>query len=270
MRQYKIFVLVIQVILFAQTIYCGFERTAQPAAVIGRGMSGSAHFQFVNLWLNPASIAAAGSLRSSLFYNPSPFQLPQLSNYGLIAGFTAGSIAFAAGFESFGFSLYRETDMLVGAGTQLSDGFNAGIVIHLYHVSMERYGSSWTGSVDIGSIYEMTDKIAVGAAIQNLNGADFGEADDIPRAFVTGVSIGIEEMAVLNADVIKELNFPLQYRIGTDLHPHQFVTLRAGVQDNPSRIFCGFSVTIVPFRFDYAYASHADLGPSHSIGIAIE
>lgn len=270
MRQYKIFVLVIQVILFGQALYCGFERSTQPAAVIGRGMSGSAHFQFENLWLNPASIAATGSLRSSLFYNPSPFQLPQLSNYGLIAGFTSGSAAYAAGLESFGSSLYRETDMLVGASMQLSDGFNAGITIHLYHVSMERYGTSWTGSIDIGSMYQLTGNIAVGAAIQNLTGSDFGEPDDIPRTFISGVSIGFENIAVLNADIVKDLRFPIQFRVGFDLLMHEHVTIRAGVQDGPSRMFGGVSVSVLPFRFDYAYASHSDLGPSHSIGIVFE
>jgi hypothetical protein len=270
MRQYKSFVLVIQVILLAQTAYSGFERTAQPVSVIGRGLSGSAMFHFDNVLINPASISAVASLRSSIFYSPSPFQLPQLSGYGLLVGTPISTVYTAVGFHTFGFSLYRETDGFISAGTMLSDGTGIGMNLHLYHLTIERYGSASAGVLDMGGIFRITEAFALGGAIHNLTGADFGDDDDIPRTLLTGISVSVSGNAVVNVDMVKEMRYPVTFRIGTEVMLHENLTVRAGVQEESSRIFWGMSVILIPFRIGYSYAAHSELGPSHSIGISIE
>lgn len=270
MRQYKIIALVIQVILLAQTNYCGFERTAQPAAVIGRGLSGSALLQFENLWINPVSVIAAASFRSSIFYTPSQFQLPQLSNYGLISGTSFGAMSVAVGLQSFGFSLYRETDGFLALGSMIGEDAGVGFNFHLYHLSIMNYGSSVSGVIDLGVLYRITDAVSVAAVIHNLSGADFGTDDDIPRTMVAGISLTVAPLAVVNADVVKEMRYSPTIRVGTDVQLHDHFTVRAGVTSGTSRLFGGFSVSILPLRMDYGFSSHADLGPTHSIGISIE
>ncbi|MCK9408655.1 MAG: hypothetical protein WCX28_13165 [Bacteriovoracaceae bacterium] len=270
MRQYKIFVLAIQVILLPQALFSGFERTAQPATVLGRALSGSASLQFENVWINPAAVTAATSVQSLLFYSPSPFQLPQLSSYGCIGGFTLYNYSFAMGFQTFGFSLYRESAVSMSIGTSVAEDMHAGVTFHLYQLSISRYGSSVTEVLDVGSVYSLSEVVNVGVAMNNVTGSKFGGDDDIPRSLISGISLNIEDRATVNFDLIKDLRYPVSHRAGIELLLHEIVAVRAGVQGGVPRLFGGFSISIIPFRIDYSIATHNDLGLSHSIGIAIE
>jgi hypothetical protein len=270
MRQYKIFVLAIQVILVNQGLYCGFERTPQPSIVLGRALTGTAQRQFENLWLNPASISSAVTFHSSVFYTPSPFDLPQMSNGGFIAGSQTNGISFAGGYSTFGFSLYRETIGTMTLAATVAEGIDVGINGHLYHVSIANYGSRTAGIADVGAVYSLTDQFSIGCSVLNMTGSDFGEDDDIPRYLTSGISVNITERSVVNFDLVSETRYPLTYRAGVELSVHERVTLRAGVQGDQSRIFAGVSLAVLSFRIDYAAATHQELGLTHSIGISFE
>jgi hypothetical protein len=270
MRQYKIFVLAIQVILSVQHIYCGFERTVQPAAVTGRGYSGTAQLQQENVGTNPAAVSTYDAFRMSLFYTPSPYQLPQLASFGVMSGMALGPARMAVGYQTFGFALYRETAGMLSIGGELGDGIHAGVTLQLAHLSVERYGSAVTALIDAGCLYSLTGTTSFGLAVQNLTGAGFGADDDIPRTLLMGLSQTVEGIAVLNADIVHDSRYPVAYRAGADLPLHEFVVIRAGVDGGTERLFGGFSLSVLPFRIDYAVTAHPVLGLSHTIGITVQ
>ncbi len=267
MRQYKVFGFFIQVILCVHCSFCGFERTSQPTPVFARAYSGAAFYDDANLWLNPAALSKVSSFQSSLFYSPSPFQLHQLSNYGLITVHPFEFMNVGIGLTSFGFSLYRETMVSVSGGAMFTESFSAGISLHYCHLFIEKYGSSSNGTVDLGAICSVTDGLNLGFSLNNLTGAAFGGDDDIPQLFLTGLSYQIIENAVVHIDIVKDVRYTTTYRAGFELSPHDIVIIRGGTHGEPSRLFGGLGITIAPFQINYAVATHSELGLTHSIGI---
>jgi len=270
MRQYKRFIFFIQVLLVVQPVLSGFERNSQPTSSFSVAFSGVGLFLADNLWINPASIGKVSSLQSSLFYSPSPFHLEQLSNYGLMSSYSNTFVNLSFGIQSFGFSLYRESLVSLGAAKMVIDELSVGLNAQLYHLSIERYGSSSTGVIDIGAIYVATDHINVGLAIQNITGSTFGADDDIPQVVTTGLSYTVGEVSTVNFDLVKDIRYQAFYRVGMTLTPIEIVSLSVGSDGSSSKLFAGLGILIAPFKINYGIATHAELGLIHSVGITFQ
>jgi hypothetical protein len=269
MRQYKLFILFIQVMIHAEFAEAGFERTAQPAAAFGRALSGIAFESESNVWLNPAVISGVSSFRTSFFYSPFPFQLPQLKNYGVLIADDIGIVKASASVTSIGFSLYRETaGLLTLAYTNVMD-FSFGASLSFNHLNIANYGNAMRVGIDAGMLYSLTDKLKIGAAVTNLNGFTFGDDDDVPRIVVSGASFQVNEMIILCIDLVKDVRYKPTYRAGIELKPLEIFTIRTGIQGEPSRLFGGIGIRISSFIIDYGIGTHDDLGLTHSIGISL-
>jgi hypothetical protein len=267
MQQYKVFILLIQVFLIVQISIASFERIAQPTALFGRAMSGSTLYNSGNVWLNPASIAQNSSLMTSVFYSPSPFQLPQLSYFGSLIIQKFQGLNVGAGFTSFGFSLYRETVFSFSAATSITESFSAGMNVHLNHLSIQSYGSASRAVVDLGAIISATEKINIGVSINNISRSTFGAEDDIPQMFITGFSYALLENVVIALDIVHDIRYSTEYRAGIEFSPYEIVTLRAGTQGEQSQLHGGIGLNVFSFNIDYGIATHSELGLTHSIGI---
>ncbi|MEW5800188.1 MAG: hypothetical protein AB1728_14415 [Bacteroidota bacterium] len=267
MRQYKLFILFIQV-AFTSSLVAGFERTAQPTALFARAFSGAAFASESNVWLNPAALFGIASFRSSLFYSPSPFQLPQLTNYGLLIADDIEGVKVALSLRSFGFSLYRETSGSLTAALTEIENFGVGLTLSLNHLAIQNYGNATKVGIDIGSIYTVTSELAIGLSLTNINGATFGGDDDIPRVLLAGLSYRVLENALFTIDLVKDVRYDATFRAGIEFSPHEIFIVRSGVQGEPSRLFGGIGLRITPFVIDYGTATHDDLGLTHSIGIS--
>ncbi len=267
MQQYKVFIALIQVFLIVQFSSASFERTAQPTALFGRAMSGSALYNTGNIWLNPATIAQNSSFATSLFYSPSPFQLPQLSSFGLTTIQNYKGVNIGAGFTSFGFSLYRETVLSLTAATLFTESFSAGMNVHVNHLSILSYGSATRAVVDLGGIISATENINIGVSINNINRSSFGADDDIPQIFISGFTYTLLEKATVAFDLVHDVRYSTGYRAGIEFSLNEIVTLRAGTQSDQSRLYGGIGFKIFSFQIDYGIATHLELGLTHSIGI---
>jgi len=257
----------IQAVLLCNTGIAGFERIVQPTAVFAKAGSGVAMAALDNLWLNPASSASLSSFCASLIYVPSPFQLSQLSQYGLIIAqpFTVGTISIGA--HTLGFPLYRESNGSATFARVITDEFSVGITLHAFHLAIHGYGSTTKIGTDIGSIFVLSEELSIGLALGNVNGADIGDGEEIPRTVTFGAVFRLVGSAVILFDLIKDIRFPVTYRAGIEFSPIDVMTLHAGVQEEPSRLFGGIGIFVSPFTVYYGIGTHTDLGSTHSIGI---
>ncbi|MFZ4620934.1 MAG: hypothetical protein ACOYNS_10260 [Bacteroidota bacterium] len=268
MRQYKVFVILIQVILSMQTMRAGFERTAQPTSVLARAYSGVAVFSSDNLWINPASLAHEHELSACTFYCPSPFGLKQLSNYGLILNGTYSSWVFGFGFQSFGFSLYQENTGSLNCGFNISEDISVGTAVHLDHLNIERYGTGVRTVIDAGFIYSMSNAFTIGSAIQNITGSSFGDDDDIPQKISLGIAYRYGEWGMITSDIVKDIRYQLYYNLSIDIYPQENIRLCAGIDSSTSMLTGGAGISILGILISYGVSSHAVLGMTHSIGIS--
>lgn len=268
MVQYKLFGLFIQAVVLCHTGSAGFERLVQPTPVFAKAFSGVASASFENLWLNPASAASISSFQSAIFHSPSPFRLSQLTHTGVLLGgaFYAGTITI--GFATFGFPLYRETNGSLTYALNMSDEFSAGVTLHAFHLFIQGYGSTTVPGIDAGGIVSVSDELSIGISLANVNGADIGGGEEIPRMITGGVTYSPVPSAAVSLDIVKDIRHRETYRAGIVFSPMEPISLSAGVQGEPSRLFGGVGITVSSITVDYAIGTHDDLGMTHSVGIS--
>lgn len=173
------------------------------------------------------------------------------------------------GAQSTGFSLYRETQGTLTLSGNLTADIACGITTRLFHLSILHYGSAVTAGIDIGIVFRVSEIVSAGVSIMNVNGADLGSDDDIPRSIGTGLCLRPIPEVMLCADIVKEMRYAETFRFSVEMSPIDMVTLASGIQTEPSRIFGGISLTAATVTIHYGVGTHADLGLSHSIGITI-
>jgi hypothetical protein len=251
------------------TSHAGFERTPQPPAVYGDGMSSVFSGDIDQVFLNPSAAASLKSLYTSFFYSPSPFDLPQLSNGGMIAAFPLDSFTAALAMTRMGFSLYREMTVSAVAASTFGGIVSAGCSINYDHLAIARYGSAYTVGIDAAAAVLLSDDIRWGFSFLNLNRPTIGgEKDQVPQLFLTGVNCDVLSTASVSFTLIKDVRYPVSIRTGIRFAPLESIVLRAGVSSDPSRYYAGFGIRYSSISVDYSVATHAELGLTHTIGIS--
>ncbi len=270
MRQYKVLLILIQVILSMESAVAGFERIAQPTTVFAGAYSGVASFTSDNLWLNPASIGRQSALQTSLFYSPSPFQLKQLSNYGAIVAGAFEGFRLAGGVQSAGFDLYKETSGTLCVSFDVTGSFSAGVSLQLYHLSIERYGTALRPAFDAGFIVQLNDLVTFGSVLRNISRTGFGNDDDIPQELCSGITIQAESWGRLSVDITKDIRYPLGYSAGIEVKPYEPVSLHIGINGSNSILTAGIKIELSEISIQYGVVSHQMLGLSHSFGVTFQ
>jgi hypothetical protein len=252
-------------------VYGEFERTAQPVALLGSGLAGVSSNDPGAILLNPASLAFVSSIQSSVFYSPSPFGLPQLSNGGVFAAVPSGSFNSALTLTSIGFSAYREMTATISLGSNMAEGFCIGGNLNINYLSIEGYGSETNIGIDVGAVMNIVENLRWGFSLLNINRPVIGlEKDPLPQWYLTGFTYDLSDFADVSVDAVKDVRYPISLRIGTHYEPVEFLVVRFGIWSDPSRYFAGIGIRYRGLLFDYAVATHTELGLSHSIGFSFE
>jgi len=247
----------------------GFERTPQPPAVYGSGVSALFSGDPDPLLLNPSAAASLKSFYSTFFYSPSPFDLPQLSNGGMIFAFPLESFTGGVAVTRMGFSLYREITATVIAAKSFGGIVSAGCNINYDHLAIAGYGSAFTIGIDVGASVQVTDDIRWGFSLLNINRPTIGEEkDELPQLYLTGVTCELLSSADVSFTIIKDTGFPLSVRTGARFSPIESIDLRFGVSTEPARYFAGVGFHYFSISVDYSVATHVELGLTHTIGIS--
>ncbi|NWF50766.1 MAG: hypothetical protein HXY49_09515 [Ignavibacteriaceae bacterium] len=222
------------------------------------------------LFSNPAGIAQMGWREIGIYYSPAPFGLTELAN-GFIAyhePFYFGSVAI--GGMTFGYDLYRETKVLVSYSYNYENRLFAGAAFNYHTVNIQNYGNDAALYVNLGGLAYVTNNLRWGFYIQNLNRASFGKDDDqIPMIFNSGFSYDVIDNLSLNAAVEKDIRYNASVRVGVDYSLIEYLSIRTGFSNEPSRYTAGIGIHYSILNLDYAFFTHPDLGLTHQAGLVI-
>ncbi|MBP9120932.1 MAG: hypothetical protein KBF59_08700, partial [Ignavibacterium sp.] len=109
-----------------------------------------------------------------------------------------------------------------------------------------------------------------GFSIQNINRASFGDDDDqIPMIFNTGLSYDVADELTLNFAVDKDIKYKASFQFGINYDIIEYLSLRTGFSNEPSKYSAGIGINYSMFSLDYAMYTHNDLGLTHQAGIII-
>ncbi len=223
-----------------------------------------------SIFNNPAGLAQMNWREVGVYYSPAPFGLSELAN-GFVAYHEPTSIgSFAIGGMSYGFDLYRESKFSLGYSYNYLNKFFAGVAINYQTVSIHNYGNDGALYFNIGGLAYVSNVFRLGFSIQNINRASFGDDDDqIPMIFNSGLSYDVADELTLNFAVEKDIKYKASFQFGINYDIVEYLSLRTGFSNEPSKYSAGIGINYSMFSLDYAMYTHNDLGLTHQAGIII-
>jgi len=220
---------------------------------------------------NPALLDGTGSA-AAVNWTPARFGLSELASSGAAWTQQLGTVGVGIGVTQFGGALYREITPAVAAGMPLGTGISAGVRAALLSLSIERYGSTVLPLIDAGASIEVHPSLIVAAAASNITQTSVNgtSTERVPVSLRLGACWQPDSSLLLQAELDKDIRWPLTTRYGLEYRPLQMLALRAGASMQPWTISGGFGVIWAGLSFDYAFRWHPDLGGTHALGIGIQ
>lgn len=223
-----------------------------------------------SIFNNPAGLAETVKREFGIFYSPAPFGFTEMANTFACYAEPFNWGTAAAGFMSYGFSLYRETRITAGASYKYSEAVLLGSTLNMHNIKIERYGSASAFYMDAGAIVYLTNDIRTGFFVHNLNNASFKNyKDQIPVVLNTGVGVDFEN-ASLSVSAEKDTRYKFSLSAGLAYFLTDNFTLRAGFGNEPNRYSGGIGIRYSFVTFDYAVFNHSELGLTHQFGILLD
>lgn len=264
---------------------------------------------FDNLILTPRARAMGGAFvamsddESAVFTNPAG--LADQTEIGVYASYVdlfgypfwdLGSVSavvpteygtFGIGGRIFtteynGVELETEYTVMVGHGVSLMKDIHSSLAIgytaNLYglsfdavSVSGEDLGSANTMGFDVGVLGTLRGRTRFGFFMKNINNPKMGETDteDLPQWFTAGVAYSPYGGVQTSLEIQKQDDEDMRACFGVESVVTEFLTVRAGLQNNPNRVSAGFGAKWQRVRVDYSYTTHAVLPGTHHFGLGV-
>jgi len=222
------------------------------------------------LFNNPAGLSQIRWREIGVYYSPAPFELSELANgyAAYLEPFSFGSVAI--GGMTYGFDLYREAKVILGYSYNYDNIFFAGVSANYHTFSIKNYGSNGVFYLNFGGLAYIIDELRWGFSVSNINRASLGNDDDqIPMILSTGFSYDLMKEFSLNFALEKDIRYKPSVQFGINYDIIEYLSLRIGASNEPSRYSAGVGINYSILSLDYAVFTHPDLGLTHQAGIVI-
>ncbi len=126
-----------------------------------------------------------------------------------------GSAAVAIVAHSAGSRQFNQSQVALAYGKSLGR-IRLGVRFNYSLISIAGYGSSSTISMELGSIWKLTEKFFTGIQISNPAGGKFGNdgGEKLPSVYTIGAGYECSGQVYISAAIIKEENKPINLRAG--------------------------------------------------------
>ncbi|MCJ7553066.1 MAG: hypothetical protein MUO34_04205 [Ignavibacteriaceae bacterium] len=219
---------------------------------------------------NPAGLSQINWREIGVYYSPAPFGISEMAN-GYMAYLEPTSFgAFALGGMTYGFELFSESKLKLGYSYNYQNKFFGGLAFNYHTYSIQNYGNQGVFYLDLGGLTYITNDLRLGFVVHNINRASLANVDDqIPTVINLGASYDLLNMLSINFAVEKDIRYNPSIQFGVDYEIIEYLSLRTGFSNQPSRYSAGVGINFSIFSLDYAFFSHHDLGLTHQAGIII-
>lgn len=219
---------------------------------------------------NPAGLSQMHWREAGIFYSPAPFGMSELSN-GFIAYHEPTSIgSFSLGGMTYGFDLFLETRISIAYSNNFTSRFFIGAAVNYQTVSIKNYGNDGIFYLNLGGLAYIADDLRLGFYLHNINRASYGNTENqIPVVINAGLSYDVIKELSLNFSVDKDIKYKASFQFGINYDIIEYVSLRTGFSNEPSRFSAGIGINYLNYSLDYAIFSHNALGFTHQAGIIV-
>lgn len=264
----RLFLLFLIIIFSHLPLRASFELKGNSARVQAMGQA------YIGLANTPDAIFSnCGGLAfirhpSLALYFTRPYGMQELLQGSLSVTLPTPFGSFGTGVNHFGNELYQEQSLLFSYSQSIRQKFSWGINLHYMKLQIAKYGSDFSYGIDIGFLTKISQQLHWGFCATNINRATFDDGNEcLPQTFASGVSVAPFQNFIVNFDIFKDTDFPLELRMGIEYLIFQKIAFRTGFTTEPSKFCFGFGLLFPYFAFDYAATSHIDLGLTHYFSV---
>lgn len=248
-----------------------FENLETGARAIGlNGAFTSLANNSLAVFYNPSGLGQLKYREVSAFFSPSAFGLNEISTAALsyTEPFNIGT--FGIGLRTFGFDLYRESNVILSFGAGLKERIFYGFNVNYYNLSIKNYGTASSIGIDAGTLAYITSYLRWGFCAKNVSGAKIGISDQrIAQVYKTGFSLQPQNDYNLILEIEKDVKYPLSVRSALEYSVTENIDLRAGIGTEPASFSAGFSIAYDVFQIDYAFCRLNELGYTNQGSVTI-
>ncbi len=262
------------VLALGASAFAGGERleVGARAIALGGAFTGLANTS-VTLFYNPAGTRLVPFREVSFFY-ARPYGLKELDYLTLtyvepsLLPREYGTFGLAA--KRYGFELYHETMFGLTYANAFEKKLLYGLTINYHHTFIKNYGSAGAVGINVGVLGLITESLTLGFAAHNLNAPRIGlSREELAQTYALGLSYKALSNFLIVLDLEKDVRFPINIKSGLEYRPVATFSLRIGFSTEPSRLTGGFGVHYALLDFDYAFATHRDLGLTNQLSVSI-
>lgn len=240
---------------------------ARSAGMAGVGLTLNDVYAVYN---NPGAFGALEETSVGLNYE-NRFLLKEISTQALAFGYHSKNNGnFGLQFQQYGFSLYRELQGGLTYGRELFRDFYGGFSLNFHSIQLgENYGSRNSASGSLGIYYEASKTLHFGVRVQNISRTKLADLEDerLPTRFGLGLTYYFSEILLWSLEAEKTIIHPVNVKSALEVHLHEVLYLRLGVNSYPFQSSFGFGIKLNKFQFDMATMWHNTLGISPSAGL---
>jgi len=220
------------------------------------------------VFANPAMMTT--HQRQVSFYGFRYVGIAEITDFSAAAVIPAGNSSFGAAAHRYGFELFNETRIRLGAKHQW-ESLHAGAIISYNHVQQGGgYGSAGAVGVDLGLGAQILDQLWFGARATNVNQPAYdGEVEELPRELVIGLAYQPLSTLLILTDLVKDVRFPLSVRAGVEAELISGVYARTGITTRPETYAGGFGIRTSGWQINFGVQQHIPLGLSPAIELAL-
>ncbi len=170
------------------------------------------------------------------------------------------------------FALGHSFTLLSDVHSQLYVGYTA----NLYHLAIDRFSNTTAFGLNLGATAVLHTRTRLAFAVTNINNPRVGEDEDheLPSEMTIGVSYIPYTGVTTTLDVKKTFNTPsdtgessTEIHAGVEATLFDILSIRMGVQDDPTMYSAGVGIEVYKILVEYAYQMHSVLDDTHHVGI---
>ncbi len=251
--------------LISSSLFAAFEYHGMgwPAAAANITVIGDPHPD--RLLVNPSLMINDVHSQIGLQYQR-PFGGLDLQAGSLTALYRIASIPVISGLEYFGDELYSEMILTNGTSWSIDPGFQSGINLGLYHLSIGGFDSRTTLTLSASLLIEISDDIHIGSTLEHL--VQMGKTLTIPQRFLLGTEYDAGFIKFMFA-IEKEAALPLELCIAMVTSRESRWQLAVGYRDLSQSFSAGWRFTFGKIGIHYTGVLHPDLPVSHGFGLEL-
>lgn len=218
-----------------------------------------------SVWNNPGGLTGTKNMTGGIAFHRSP-ALPGADRLTALAvsPFSFGSLGL--GIFRFGDDLYSESLASLAYGHQMGLA-SLGLRADLIQYRAEGFATSTSWGVAFGGIAELSQNVALGAMVSNLNQPKLPSGEPLPVMLTAGVRYKPTSKFILAGEIMKDLNFKPTIKGGMEYQIHKKFLARSGFNLHPNAAFFGLGFIAWKLNIDIAWQYNREL--SHSIQLSL-